>query len=219
MTLAIFDLDNTLLGGDSDHSWGEFLISEGLVDAEEHKRINDGFYSDYCNGSLDIHAYLSFVLAPLASYEADELAVLHAKFMQDYIEPIILSKARALVESHREQGHTLLVITATNRFITAPIVERFGIEHLLASEGEIIDGKYTGKPTGTPCFAEGKVARLNDWLAEQDHRFTLEGAYFYSDSRNDIPLLEKVDNPVAVDPDDTLREHAANQGWQLMSLR
>ena len=219
MTLAIFDLDNTLLNGDSDHSWGEFLIEHGLVDQETFKKNNDRFYEDYCNGVLDIDAYLRFVLASIKNRSPAELKSLHDQFMLDKIEPMMLPKAQALIESHRERGHTLLVITATNRFITAPIVQRFGIEHLLASDGEQIDGVYTGEPQGIPCFAEGKVARLHEWLAGLPKKENLAGAYFYSDSRNDIPLLERVDNPFAVDPDETLERTARDKGWPVISLR
>lgn len=219
MTLAIFDLDNTLLAGDSDHSWGEFLVEQKLVDAHSFKESNDQFYADYCNGTLDIDAYLRFALAPIKNRDASDLDALHQHFMREKIDAMILPKAIGLVESHRAKGHTLLVITATNQFITAPIVKRFGIENLLASEGEIIDGVYTGEPAGTPCFAEGKVERLQQWLASNETNEAIEGAYFYSDSRNDLPLLELVDNPVAVDPDPTLEEAAASRNWPIISLR
>ena len=219
MTLAIFDLDNTLLAGDSDHSWGEFLVEQNLVDATTFKQKNDQFYSDYCKGELDINAYLRFALTPLSAYSAEELQKLHHAFMEEKIAPLLLPKACELIESHRSLGHTLMVITATNRFITEPIVRHYGIEHLLASEGEIVDGRYTGEPLGTPCYAEGKVQRLQQWLQHSRPPLSLTGAYFYSDSKNDIPLLEKVDNPVAVDPDPELRQLAEEKGWAVITLR
>lgn len=217
MTLAIFDLDNTLLAGDSDHAWGQFLIDEGLVDADEVKAINDGFYADYQAGKLDIQRYLCFALDFLAHKDPAELDTLHAHFMERCIEPLITDKALSLVDKHRQQGDTLLIITATNRFVTGPIAERLGIDNLIASEAERVDGRYTGKPAGVPSFQEGKITRLNAWLA--DHHETMDGAWFYSDSHNDLPLLNRVDHPVAVDPDDTLRAMAEQNAWPIISLR
>lgn len=217
MTLAIFDLDNTLLGGDSDHRWGEFLVQKGLVDAEEYRRQNDLFYQDYQNAVLDMQTYLDFSLAPLARHTMEELTALHQEFMAEHIEPLMLPKAEALLQQHREQGHTLLIITATNSFVTLPIAKRLGIEHILASDAEIIDGRYTGKCMGTPCFQDGKVTRLREWMKEQ--QISLAGSYFYSDSINDLPLLEEVDHPVAVDPDPRLHAVATERGWRIISLR
>lgn len=217
MTLAIFDLDNTLLGGDSDHAWGEFAIDQGLVSAEEYRAQNDEFYRQYQQGGLDIDAYLRFALAPLVGRSPQQLAALHQTFMANYIAPLRLPKAEALIEQHRAQGDTLLIITATNRFITGPIAESLGIDNLLASDGEVVDGHYTGEPSGVPCFQEGKIERLKMWLAGRQE--TLSGAYFYSDSHNDLPLLKWVDKPVAVDPDPTLRHHAEQAGWPIISLR
>lgn len=217
MTLAIFDLDNTLLAGDSDHAWGQFLIDEGLVDADEVKAINDGFYAEYQAGTLDIERYLCFALDFLAHKDPAELDRLHAHFMTQCIEPLITDKALELVEHHRRQGDTLLIITATNRFVTGPIAERLGIDNLIASEAERVNGRYTGKPTGIPSFQSGKITRLDAWL--EDHHETMAGAWFYSDSHNDLPLLERVDHPVAVDPDDTLRRVAEQNGWPILSLR
>lgn len=217
MTLAIFDLDNTLLAGDSDHSWGEFISDLGVVDGNSYRKKNDAFYDDYCRGALDVFAYQRFVLAPLAGFSMEELTRWHAQFMREKIEPIILSKAQALVDSHRVQGHTLMIITATNSFITAPIAKCFGIDILIATTPEQKNGTYTGDIAGVPCYREGKVERLNAWLAENNE--TLQGSYFYSDSHNDLPLLQRVDNPVAVDPDDTLRQYAEDNGWQVLSLR
>ncbi len=217
MTLAIFDLDNTLIGGDSDHLWGEFVVEQGLVDASTYAAENDRFYQDYQRGELDITAYLRFALAPLATLSMEACQRLHQRFMAAKILPIVLPKAQGLVESHRAKGHTLLVITATNRFVTEPIVQHFGIQQMLASEPEVIDGQYTGRPVGTPCYQDGKVTRLNDWLTQQPH--TLEGSYFYSDSINDVPLLEVVTHPVAVDPDEKLRAYALERGFPVISLR
>ncbi|MEX1668775.1 HAD family hydrolase [Zhongshania guokunii] len=217
MALAIFDLDNTLLGGDSDHAWGEFLTSEGIVDSAEFQQQNDEFYRQYQQGGLDIHAYLSFALAPLSRFSSAELNKLHQTFMAKYIAPLRLPKADALIKQHRDAGDFLMIITATNSFVTAPIAAALGIDTLLASEAEIIDGRYTGKPTGTPCFQSGKVQRLEEWLAANNKN--LDGSYFYSDSHNDLPLLKVVDKPVAVDPDDKLRDYAVEAGWPVISLR
>ena len=217
MRLALFDLDNTLLAGDSDHSWGEFLCETGRVDAVDYRARNDAFYADYCAGKLDVVAYQSFTQAILARTEAAELARWQAEFMRDVIEPIILAKGEALLREHREAGDKLVIITATNRFITAPIAARLGVETLLATECGMDNGRYTGHVAGVPCYQAGKVVRLNEWLAETG--LSLDGAYFYSDSRNDLPLLEAVANPVAVDPDDTLRAIAGERGWPVLSLR
>lgn len=217
MTLAIFDLDNTLLAGDSDHAWGEFLIARGYVDAALYKEGNDRFYADYCRGELDIIAYNEFVFTVLAREPMATLAAWHRDFMETVIKPMILPKGRALLAQHREQGHRLLIITATNRFITGPIAEELGVADILATEPEMWDGRYTGKVAGIPCYHEGKIQRLQAWLQETGE--SAEGCWFYSDSRNDIPLLEYASHPVAVDPDDTLRAHAEAKGWKVMSLR
>lgn len=217
MRLALFDLDNTLLAGDSDHSWGEFLCQRDLVDAREYQARNDAFYADYCAGKLDAVAYQNFSQAILGRTAPALLAQWQAEFMRDVIEPIILAKGEALLAQHREAGDKLLIITATNRFVTAPIAARLGVDTLLATECGMQDGRYTGQTTGVPCYQEGKVVRLNQWL--QENRYSLEDSYFYSDSRNDLPLLERVAHPVAVDPDDTLRAVAEQRGWQVLSLR
>lgn len=217
MALALFDLDNTLLGDDSDHLWGEFLVQNELVPSAEFKQRNDLFYNDYIAGNLDVFAYLEFVLGPIAERTEAELAELHSRFMADYIEPIILPASIKLIEKHRQAGDTLVIITATNDFITTPIAERLGIETLICSRGEKTGGRYTGKITGTPCFREGKITNLNQWLAS--HPNDLSQAFFYSDSHNDLPLLAAVGQPVAVDPDDTLRAHALKTGWPIISLR
>jgi HAD superfamily hydrolase (TIGR01490 family) len=217
VALAIFDLDNTLIGGDSDHLWAQYVCDNGLVDNTDFAQRGDQFYADYEAGSLDIDAYLRFALSPLIDQPPDVLTAWHADFMQNVIQPIMLPAAAKLVAHHRDQGHELLIITATNRFITAPIATALGIEHLIACEGEIVGGRYTGEPAGIPSFQAGKVTRLHQWLEGRDTN--LAGAYFYSDSHNDLALLELVDHPVAVDPDATLRAQAEARGWPVISLR
>lgn len=217
MALAIFDLDNTLIAGDSDHSWGEFLVNKKLVDAVEYRRQNDLFYQAYKDSTLDIHAYQRFALSPLARFTATELAELHQEFMASCIEPLMLVKAQTLLQQHRNNGDYLLIITATNSFITHPIAKHLGVDHILATDPEVVDGCYTGEILGTPCFQEGKVIRLNEWLATTGH--SLDGSYFYSDSINDLPLLELVTHPVAVDPDERLRQIAEGRNWPVISLR
>lgn len=217
MRLALFDLDNTLLGGDSDHAWGDYLCERGILDAVTYKTRNDEFYQDYLAGTLNLTDYLNFSLEILGRTEMAQLDEWHRDFMRDCIEPLMLPKALELIAKHREAGDKLVVITATNRFVTAPIVARLGIDTLLATECEIIDGRYSGRTTDVPCFREGKVTRLNRWLEE--NQFSLEDSYFYSDSLNDLPLLEKVANPVAVDPDPKLRAEAESRGWPVITLR
>ncbi len=217
MTLAIFDLDNTLIADDSDYLWGKFLVDQGIVDRLVYDKINAKFYEDYQNGTLDMVAFLRFALAPLATHPIEQLHNWRQDFINTIIKPLLLDKAKALIEKHRAQGDTLLVITATNSFITAPIVALYGIEHLIATTPEMIDGKYTGNVNGVPCFQEGKVTRLNEWLTLNNEK--LEGSYFYSDSHNDLPLLKLVDFPVAVDPDEKLRDFADTQKWEIISLR
>lgn len=217
MTLAIFDLDNTLLAGDSDHAWGEFLVERGLVDGVWYKAQNDAFYAAYCRGELDIVAYSEFVFSVLARESADTLAGWHRDFMAEKVGRMILPRGRELLARHRGQGDRLLIITATNRFITAPIAAELGVADLLATEPEVQGGRYTGRVTGIPCYKEGKIARLQQWL--QANGESADDCWFYSDSRNDIPLLEFSARPVAVDPDDVLRAHAGQRGWPVISLR
>ena len=217
MALAIFDLDNTLIGDDSDHLWGQLVCEQGIVDAAEFGRLNDQFYEDYKSGKLDIMAYLRFALGPLKGQEPKQLQRWHRAFMREKIEPVMLPKARQLIANHREQRDDLLIITATNRFITEPIARALGINEIIACEPELVDGFYTGEPIGTPSYGAGKVTRLQEWL--QGRQVSLEGAYFYSDSHNDLPLLELVDKPVAVDPDETLLARARERGWPVISLR
>jgi len=217
MTLALFDLDNTLLGGDSDYSWGQFLVSQGLVDVKTYSDANDRFYQDYLDGTLDAVAYQEFSLAPLAGKTRREMHEYHLLFMKEYIEPIWLPKAMDLLAEHRQKGDRLVVITATNRFIVEPIVRSMRVDDLICTETEIIGKTYTGKLIGEPCMGEGKVSKLEGWLKAQDE--SIEGAHFYSDSHNDLPLLSLVDQPVAVDPDDKLRSIATEKDWPIISLR
>ena len=217
MALAIFDLDNTLLAGDSDYLWGQYLVEQGLVDAAEYAAANERFYREYLNGTLNNDEYLAFALAPLARHEPDLLHAWRRHFIAEKIRPLVLPAAQALIQEHRRRGDTPLIITATNRFVTEPIAELLGIEHLLATEVEVVDGRYTGRPTGIPSFREGKIRALKRWL--EQHQETLAGSWFYSDSHNDIPLLRYVEHPVAVDPDDKLRAYAEQHGWPIISLR
>ena len=217
MRLALFDLDNTLLGGDSDHAWGDYLCERGILDPVEYKARNDAFYVDYLAGKLNLSDYLNFSLEILATTEMAQLDEWHRDFMRDCIEPIILPKALELLASHRAAGDKLVIITATNRFVTGPIAERLGVETLLATECEMQDGRYTGRSFDVPCFREGKVTRLNRWLEENG--LSLEDSYFYSDSMNDLPLLEQVTHPVVVNPDPNLHEEAKRRGWKEISLR
>ena len=217
MALAIFDLDNTLIGGDSDYLWGNYLVAAGLVNRAAYERENQRFYDEYRRGTLNIYEFLDFSLRPLADNSPAKLLELRERFMVEMITPIILPAAVALLDKHRDQGHIPLIITATNRFVTEPIARAFGVAHLLATEPEIIDGRYTGRVAGTPTFREGKVTRIRQWLALNNAN--LADSWFYSDSHNDLPLLEMVSHPVAVDPDETLRQHAEMKGWSIISLR
>lgn len=217
MTLAIFDLDNTLISDDSDFLWGQFLVDRGIVDKGQYEEANTKFYEDYKHGKLDIVEFLHFSLAPLAKNEPEQLYKWRNQFVEEVIKPIQLKPAIRLVNKHRFKGDTVLVITATNRFVTEPIVKLFGIDNLLATTPEFVDGQYTGQFEGTPCFQEGKVKLLDEWLKNSDE--TMENSWFYSDSHNDLPLLNLVDNPVAVDPDEKLKAHAQQQDWSIISLR
>lgn len=217
MNLAIFDLDNTLLAGDSDYLWGRFLCERGIVDPELYETANQHFYEDYKQGTLDIDAFLRFSLAPLALHSAAQLAAWHDEFMRERIEPIILPQALELIEEHRTRGDHPLIITATNAFVTEPIAHRLGVADILATRPEMQDGRYTGRYLGTPTFQEGKVKALSDWTQSRSGPF--EKTWFYSDSRNDLPLLEQVTHPVAVDADPVLAAEAERRGWPHISLR
>jgi HAD superfamily hydrolase (TIGR01490 family) len=221
MRLALFDLDNTLLAGDSDYEWGQFMCDQGVVDRAAYEAQNRVYYEQYADGTLDIHEYLGFALRPLAAHSPEELARWHAQFMRERIAPMILPAARALVRRHLAAGELCAIITATNSFVTAPIAREFGIEHLIATEPERArDGRFTGRVAGTPCFREGKLARLDQWLAGLGRRMAeFEASTCYSDSQNDLPLLQRVTRPVAVDPDETLAGEARRRGWEQISLR
>nr|WP_239090368.1 HAD family hydrolase [Marinomonas ostreistagni] len=215
--MAIFDLDGTLLSGDSDYNWGQFLVEKGLVDVNVYKEANDKFFEQYQAGTLDIHEYLAFSLKPLTQFSKAERDSLHAEFMATKVRPMMQEEAHKLLKFHKDQGHFLLLITATNQFVTGPISEELGMDHIIAPVPEVINDEYTGKIVGVPSFQGGKVTRLNQWLEETGH--SMEGSYFYSDSRNDLPLLELVDHPIAVDADPILTDIAKERGWPHISLR
>ena len=218
MALAIFDLDNTLIANDSDYLWGEYMADEGIVDADSFRKRNLEFFHQYEQGVLDINDYLTFSLEPLSHHSMAQLLKWHEDFMTKNIRPIMLDKARKLLQKHRNQGDYLMIITATNRFVTEPIAAEFGVDTLLAIDAEIRDGRYTGRVSGTPTFRDGKVIRLNEWLKDNP-AYSMTGSYFYSDSKNDLPLLERVEHPVAVDPDPVLESTARERNWPVISLR
>lgn len=219
MELALFDLDNTLLSGDSDYAWAQFLIEQGVLERAAYEAKNEHFFLQYKTGKLDINEFLDFQLAPLARHPREKLDEWHAEFMRIKIRPMIRAKAMELVKRHRGHGDLCAIVTSTNTFITAPIAREFGVVHLIATELELRDGKFTGRPSGTPPFREGKVTRLAEWLGNRGQTLaSFSSSWFYSDSMNDLPLLERVTQPVAVDPDETLRRVAAERGWQIMSL-
>jgi HAD superfamily hydrolase (TIGR01490 family) len=220
MRLALFDLDNTLLAGDSDYEWGQFLVDRGVLARAEYEAQNAAFFEQYKAGTLDIHEYLGFALRPLAAHTPQDLERWHAEFMRSRIVPRITPGARALVRRHLEAGELCAIVTATNSFVTAPIAREFAVPHLIATEPESRDGRFTGRVAGTPCFREGKIRRVEDWLAGMGRRLEdFTDSHFYSDSHNDLPLLERVRRPVAVDPDPQLAAEAARRGWPVISLR
>lgn len=220
MQLAIFDLDNTLLNGDSDYQWGQFLIEIGVLNGTEHTAKNEQFYADYKEGKLDIYAFLAFQLKPLSLYPRTQLDAWHAQYMQQKIMPMMTESSRNLVEKHRANGDLLLIITATNSFVTAPIAKAFGIDHLIGTTPEEVNGEFTGGVSGTPSFQQGKITRLNEWLSARGQDLKdFETTWFYSDSHNDLPLMQMVDQPVAVNADPTLKAYAEAHGWPMMSLR
>ncbi|WP_044409630.1 histidinol-phosphatase [Thiomicrospira microaerophila] len=217
MRLAIFDLDNTLIAGDSDYLWGEFLVKNQLIDAQEYQQQNQRFYQQYKDGTLDIYEYQAFSLKPLSEHPIEQLTLWHQQFMQQMIEPILLPKAQAVIEEHRAAGDQLLIITATNSFITRPIGLKLGIDQLIGTEPEVLNGRYTGRVAGIPSFQQGKITRLNEWLNQNP--LSLEDSFFYSDSHNDLPLLELVSHPIVVDADEKLTQVAQQRGWQQLSFR
>lgn len=220
MNLALFDLDNTLLNGDSDFEWSQFLIRIGVLDRELFAAQNMEFYEQYKAGTLDIHEFLDFQLMPLSRHSRSTLDVWHQQFMIENVLPMVTQASRDLVEKHRAAGDVCVIITATNSFVTAPIAREFGIEHLIATEPEHKDGEFTGNVAGVPSFREGKITRLNEWLAARGWTLgSFADSTFYSDSLNDLPLMNLVKHPVAANPDDTLRAHAKQQGWPIINLR
>jgi HAD superfamily hydrolase (TIGR01490 family) len=220
VNLALFDLDNTLLNGDSDFEWSQFLIRIGVLDRELFEAKNLAFYEHYKAGTLDIQEFLDFQLKPLSRHARKTLDEWHGRFMREQALGMITRPARDLVNRHRAAGDVCAIITATNSFVTAPIAREFGVEHLIATEPEHKDGEFTGRVAGVPCFREGKITRLESWMAQQGWKWgSFSRTTFYSDSLNDLPLLSKVKNPVAVDPDDTLLQHAEQHGWEVISLR
>jgi HAD superfamily hydrolase (TIGR01490 family) len=220
LELVLFDLDNTLLNGDSDYAWAQFLIEQGILDETVYERANDAFYAAYKAGTLDIHEFLAFQLRPLSQYPRAQLDAWHRQFMQSKIRPMMSNAARELVARHLASGALCAVITATNSFVTAPIVSAFQVPHLIATEPEIVNGAFTGGVVGIPSFREGKLTRLDGWLQQMGRSFSsFDKSWFYSDSLNDLPLLERVSDPIAVDPDDTLRRVAQERGWPIISLQ
>ncbi len=217
MALALFDLDNTLLADDSDFLWGCFLVDKGLVDKSTYDAANQHFYEEYKQGTLDIFEFLAFSLKPLTRFSMEKLCELHNEFMQKHIKSAMTEKGKIQIQHHRDKGDTIVIITATNRFVTEPIAKAFLVDDLIATNPEIVDGKYTGKVAGTPCFQEGKITCLNQWLLNTSH--DLENSTFYSDSHNDLSLLECVTTPIAVDPDDELQATALERNWEIRSFR
>jgi len=218
MRLALFDLDNTLLAGDSDFEWAQFLIDKGVLDREVYETRNQAFYDQYKAGTLDILEFLDFQLKPLSRHPRAQLDAWHREFMARKIVPMVAPDTPELLRRHA--GHVCLIVTATNSFVTAPIAAHLGVPHLIATEPEVAGGEFTGKPFGIPSFREGKVARLEQWLMERGRTWAdVEESWFYSDSLNDLPLLQRVHHPVAVDPDPTLTTHAESRGWPVISLR
>lgn len=215
MRLALFDLDYTLLDGDSDALWGRMLVREGVVDEAEYRREGARYMAEYRAGSLDIHEFLEFGLRPFRRHPRTQLEAWRSRFLAEWVLPRIPAGSRALLQRHREQGHVLAIITATNSFITTPIAAELGVPDLIATEPEEVEGRFTGGVAGPPCFREGKLAKLGAWLAGR----VPEETWFYSDSHNDLPLLSKVDHPMAVNPDEILARVAAERGWPVLELR
>jgi HAD superfamily hydrolase (TIGR01490 family) len=220
LDLVLFDLDNTLLNGDSDFAWAQFLIAKGVLDRELQEARNIAFYEQYKDGTLDILAFLDFQLAPLTRHPRTQLDAWHREFMVTSIAPMITDKARALTRQQLESGALVAVVTATNSFVTGPIAREFGIAHLVATIPAQENGAFTGKPRGTPAFKAGKIERVDAWLESLGlYLGGFQRSWFYSDSHNDLPLMSCVTDPIAVDPDDTLRAHAVAHGWPVISLR
>ena len=220
MQLALFDLDHTLLTGDSDYEWTQYLVSKGIVDRTTHEARNAEFYEQYKAGTMDIHEFLDFQLRPLADHTRADLEAWHADFMETQIRPRLSQKARELVRKHLDAGDICAMVTATNSFVTGPIARELGIPHLIATIPAQENGRFTGKPRGLPSFREGKIARVDAWLESMGLWWNnFQRSWFYSDSHNDLPLMGKVSDPIAVDPDDILRAHADQHAWPVISLR
>jgi HAD superfamily hydrolase (TIGR01490 family) len=216
MTLAIFDLDHTLINGDSDHLWGEYMVENGIVDKQAYRQRNDVFYQDYQRGTLDNDEYLAFALEPLTHYSIDKVHAWRADYVEKWIRPLIAPGTTRLLDEHRQRNHHLMIISATNLFVSEPIAHMLGVTTILATEPEIIANRYSGRYLGTPTYQQGKVAVLKEWIASNNQ--DLVGAYFYSDSLNDLALLEQVDNPVTVNPDDDLKAIAEARAWKIIDL-
>lgn len=216
MELALFDLDNTLLAGDSDYLWGRYLVDQGLVDGADYEAQNQKFYEDYKAGQLDIRAFARFSLGRMGQFEPQDLDRWRDDYVQTCIKPIIAPGAQALLDEHRNAGRTLLIITATNSYITRPIADLLGVEHLIGTDGQRVDGRFSGEIEGTPCFQDGKITKLQQWLADKP---AVSQSWFYSDSINDAPLLEWADHAFAVDACERLSALALERGWERMSLR
>ena len=218
--LCLFDLDHTLLPIDSDHAWGDFVVKQGWADAEEFGRQNDAFYAQYQNGTLDIHEYIEYGTRPWRDRPAEELAAAHERFMAEVIRPALLPQALDLVKKHQDQGDLVAIITATNDFVTGPIAAAFGVEHLMAVQlAKTAAGTITGQIEGTPSFREGKTLRTDEWLAAQGCRTQdFDRISVYSDSLNDLPLLERATDPVATNPSASLESIARARGWRILRL-
>ncbi len=217
MALVFLDLDETLLDGDSDYEWGRYLAETGKVDRATYEKENERFYREYLAGTFDVLEFLDFALKPLAENSYDELCQWRSRFVETCIQPIIKAKAHELIGQHREAGDEPVIITSTNRFIVEPICELLGIENLIATEPAQVNGEFTGKVEGVPCFGPGKVTRASQWTESRSEN--LKDSYFYTDSYNDLPLLEQVAHPVAVDADEKLAAHAKKLGWKQISLK
>lgn len=221
MRLVLFDLDNTLLTGDSDYEWGQFLSQRGILDASVYQEKNLDYYHQYQKGTLNIYDFLAFQLKPLSLHSPEQLHLWHQEFMTEKILPLISSQSRALVEMEKKRSTLMAIVTATNRFVTGPIAAELGVSHLIATEAEQdARGYYTGRVQGTPCFQEGKIVRVTEWLSGLGHHWNdFSETVFYSDSLNDLPLLKKTSNPIAVNPDVTLKAYATKHCWPIIYLK
>lgn len=219
LQLALFDLDHTLIPLDSDYAWGEFTTRLGWTDAETFRQRNDAFYADYQAGVLDIHDYVRFATEAVRRQGPAAAAAAHARFMREIVAPAITPQARQLVQQHRDAGHELLIVTATNEFVTRPIARAFGVDELIAIDlARGAGGWITGEIAGVPSFREGKVTRVEQWLRQRGLGWDQTEVHFYSDSFNDLPLLEQAQHPVATNPDDSLRRIATERGWRVLDL-